>query len=350
MSQSFICIHNGVYRGKQISNTIFPLVKQYQSGAKGGFVTVVNNGFFSGFPDEIRVKVNSLTDYSFSTAEDYATQSGKIVESYDVAVPQQSTETDEEIMSRISERFDILHNMTRAACEGNIRAMIVVGPPGVGKSFGVEAELEKASFLDTIAGRRIKSEVVKGAATPIGLYQMLYKYSDKDNVLVFDDCDMLFYDDLSLNLLKAALDTSKRRKICWNSESRVLRQEGIPEQFDFKGSIIFITNLSFDHIRSKKLQDHLVALESRCHYLDLTLNTVRDKLLRVKQIANTGELFDDYDFTAGQQAEIIDFLFEHHTKLREISLRTALKIADLYKSFPGNWQQMAKTTVLKNAV
>lgn len=352
MTQAYINVIKGEYRGKEVKNVIFPLVEQFKHGAKGGYVTVGNEGHFPGFPDRVRVKVAKLTDYVFSDADAYTAQ-GFVAEESGFESPKTtkavSKETDEEVMTRIGERFEILHEMTQAACEGNIRAMIVTGPPGVGKSFGVEAVLEKAALFDRVSGRRVKSEVIKGAATPIGLYQVLYKYSDKDNVLVFDDCDMLFYDDLSLNLLKSALDTSKRRKICWNSESAALRREGIPEHFDFKGSVIFITNLKFENIKSKKLQDHLTALESRCHYLDLTLDTVRDKLLRIKQIAATGELFSEYDFSSTQEDEIIEFLFENHAKLREVSLRTAIKIADLYKSFPLKWKLLASTTVMKNA-
>ena len=350
MTQAYINVIKGQYRNKEVKNVVFPLVAQYKAGAKGGYVTVANGGYFPGFPDEVRIKVAKITDYEFADAEAYVAQ-GNVVEAVSVGVTPKavSKESDDEVMARIGERFEILHDMTQAACEGNIRAMIVTGPPGVGKSFGVEAVLEKAALFDRVSGRRVRSEVIKGAATPIGLYQVLYKYSDKDNVLVFDDCDMLFYDDLSLNLLKSALDTSKRRKICWNSESSALNREGIPNTFDFKGSVIFITNLKFENIKSKKLQDHLTALESRCHYLDLTLDTVRDKLLRIKQIAATGELFSDYEFSKTQEDEVIEFLFENHAKLREVSLRTAIKIADLYKSFPTKWKMLASTTVMKNA-
>lgn len=344
MAQAYIRILNGVYANADVSGTVLPLVEHFKTGAKGGYVTV--NGAYFKKDRNIRVMVNKPTDYDFVSEDDYLAQGVELTPVVaGVAAP--SSENDEQVMARIAERFDILHDMTRACAEGNIRAMIVTGPPGVGKSFGVEQVLDKAAIFDKIQNKRVRSEVVKGAATPIGLYQKLYEFSDKDNVLVFDDCDMLFYDDLSLNLLKAALDTSKRRKICWNSESRVLESEGIPKTFDFKGSVIFITNLKFENIKSKKLQDHLMALESRCHYLDLTLDTVRDKLLRIKQIAATGELFGEYEFSKEQEAEIIDFLFANHTKLREVSLRTALKLADLFKSFPTRWKSMAATTVMK---
>jgi hypothetical protein len=85
------------------------------------------------------------------------------------------TETEDQIMTRIRERFDILNDMTKACVNGDIRAMIVSGPPGVGKSFGVEREIEKATLFDKLAGKRLRAEVVKGSATPIGLYQTLYQ-------------------------------------------------------------------------------------------------------------------------------------------------------------------------------
>lgn len=258
-------------------------------------------------------------------------------------------ETDEQAMTRIRERFAILHDMTKAAVAGNIRAMIVSGPPGVGKSHGVEAEVDKAVLFDQLSGKRLRAEVVKGSATPIGLYQTLYKYSDRNCLVVFDDCDSILMDDVALNLLKGALDSGKKRTISWLGESHTLRREGVPDRFEFKGSVIFITNLKFDQIRSQKLRDHLEALQSRCHYLDLTLDTMRDKVLRIRQIAQDGELFDGYDFDSATQAAIIDFMDANQERLREMSLRMAIKIADLCRSFPDNWRRLAETTCMKSA-
>ena len=348
MTKAYVNIKNGVYRKTPVKNVILPLVHNLRTGAKGTpWITVENSGLFPDKPEIIRINVKGVTAFSFASEADFLAQD--FASAISAAPAAVGKETDDEVMARIADRFEILHDMARAACEGTIRAQIVTGPPGIGKSFGVEAELERASLFDRVSGKRIRSEVIKGAATPIGLYQILYKFAGKDDVIVFDDCDMLFYDDLSLNLLKSALDTSKRRKICWNSESNALRAAGIPDTFDFKGSIIFITNLKFENIKSKKLQDHLVALESRCHYLDLTLDTPREKLLRIKQIAATGELFSEYDFDKSQEDEVIQFLFDNSARLREISLRTALKIADLYKSFPLKWKKMATVTVMKGA-
>ena len=337
-----IRVRSGSYRNKSVANMCFELVEQYKKTAKGGHITVRNGGQFPNCPDTIRVSVDGVSAYEFVSGD------AEMVNEVE-ARAQAVVETDEQVIERIRERFEILDEMAKAATNGDIRAMIVSGPPGVGKSYGVEQVVEKACLFDQIAGKKLRAEVVKGSATALGLYCTLYKYSDPNCVLVFDDCDSILLDDVSLNLLKGALDSGKKRKISWLADSNMLRREGVPDQFDFKGSVIFITNLKFDAMKSQKLRDHLDALQSRCHYLDLTLDTMRDKLLRIKQIANDGALFQDYDFEQVTQDEIIDFMSENKMKLREMSLRMALKIADLRKSFPLRWKAMAATTCMKAA-
>ena len=240
----------------------------------------------------------------------------------------------------------MMEDMTKAAKKGTVRAMIVSGPPGVGKSFGVEKVLGKHDLIATLGEKAPRYEVVKGAMSAIGLYCKLFNYADKDNVLVFDDCDSVLLDDLSLNILKAALDSKKSRRIHWNTDSFKLRNEGVPDSFEFKGSAIFITNIKFDNVKSKKLRDHLEALESRCHYIDLTIDTEREKMLRIKQI--TGDcMLNEYMLGEGVVDDIVDFVDVNKKRLRELSLRTVLKVADLAKAFPDRWEAMAENTVMR---
>jgi hypothetical protein len=339
-----VTIKNGSYRNKPVSNVSFALVKGFQTGAKGNFVTVKSDGYFGPEFDEVRIKVDSIEDIEFAAGTPVmATES--VPESHVEVVH----ETDEQAIERIRTRFQILDEMTKAATTGDIRAMIVSGPPGVGKSYGVEKIVEQACLFDKLSGKRLRAEVVKGSATPIGLYQTLYKYSDKNCMLVFDDCDSILVDDVALNLLKGALDSGSKRKISWLSESSSLRREGIPDSFNFNGSIIFITNLKFDKMKSQKLKDHLDALQSRCHYLDLTLDTMRDKILRIKQIAADGALFENMDLDKSAETEVIEFMEEHKNSLREVSLRMAIKIGQLRKSFALRWKDMARITCMKSA-
>jgi len=347
MSSSFIRIKTGAYRTTDVSGRVFQLVEQYKFTAKGGYVTVKNGNQFPGFPEDIRVKVEGMSDYEFVSEAEFVEAGNEPIA--EVMALETAGETDEAVIERIRQRFEILDEMTTAATTGDIRAMIVSGPPGVGKSFGVERIVEKACLFDQISGKRLRAEVIKGSTSALGLYCALYKHSDANCMLVFDDCDSILLDDVSLNLLKGALDSGKKRKISWLSDSHMLRREGVPDSFEFKGSVIFITNLKFDQMKSQKLRDHLDALQSRCHYLDLTLDTMRDKVLRIKQIAQDGALFETYDFEPCEQDEIIEFLEVNKNKFREMSLRMAIKIADLKKSFPLKWKAMAEVTCMKSA-
>lgn len=316
-------------RDVDVNGKVFPMVKDFKIGRNGGYVTVDGTAV-AGFPDRnIRIMVDDPDSFEETTATISKTE-----------------ETDEEIIERMRERFQMLEDMTKAAKKGDVRAMIVSGPPGVGKSFGVEKVLGKHDLIADLSGGPRKYEVVKGAMSAIGLYCKLFSYADKDNVIVFDDCDSVLLDDLSLNILKAALDSKKNRRINWNTDSFKLRNEGVPDSFEFKGSAIFITNIKFDNVKSKKLRDHLEALESRCHYMDLTIDTDREKMLRIKQIVGDGML-DVYGFDKTLNEDIIDFIDVNRAKLRELSLRTVLKVADLAKAFPDRWETMAENTVMK---
>lgn len=345
-----ITILEGAYRGEEVHNQTFEMVNEPKNGKKGWFVTVRPNDEIGADKDKIRITIPGPECVLMPEGVTAPAESGV---SNAVEKEIKPEETDEEVMERIADRFEILEEMTAATIGGDVRGMIVVGPPGVGKSYGVIRQLEKAHLFEQIANRPPKYDIVKGAMTPIGLYCKLYNHKDKGQVLMFDDCDSILMEDLSLNLLKGALDSGKKRKLCWNADSAALRKEGIPDNFDFNGSIIFITNVNFENVRSKKLQDHLAALQSRCHYLDLTMRTMRDRILRIKQIHRTGELFKHYGFKGDEGDQIVEYMIENKDRLREVSLRMAVKLADLVKmeldGTTKSWKRLAETTVMKNS-
>lgn len=347
---SQVRIIRGEYHYKPVSG-VFRLVKPYQEGKRGGFITVENDGQLPNGTARPRIMVKSSDDFQYLSGATVSVPQGIVAftPAPHVAEPE-IVETDDEAMDRIANRFAILDEMSAAAINGDIRALIVSGPPGVGKSFGVTQQMEKASMFDRLADRKVRFEVVKGAMSGIGLFATLYKYSDPKNVIVLDDCD-IWQDQDALNILKGALDSGKTRRISWNKDSRILRDEGIPNTFNFHGSVIFITNMNITDKKSKNIQPHLAALQSRAHYLDLTIDSERDKMIRVKQVhrdaTETGGLFADYYFESGEDQQILDFMWDNSDKLREVSIRCALKIADLVKISPKNWQNLAKTTICK---
>jgi hypothetical protein len=336
-----IQIINGVYRGFDASGMTFELVNQLRKTDKSSFVTVKNGGNFPGYPDTIRINVSSTKDYIMAGSEVPSNTESTVISTKVV-------ETDDQAMDRIANRFAILDEMASACIAGDIRSMIVTGPPGVGKSHGVTTQMEKATLFDKIAGKKPRYQIVKGTMSAIGLFALLYKYSDSKNILVFDDCD-IWEDQDAINILKGALDSGKTRRISYNKDSRILREEGVPNTFEFKGSIIFITNKNFDNQRSSKIQPHLDALQSRSHFLDLTINSDRDKMLRIRQVYRDADpgLFVDYNFSKEQEETILNFMWDNHTRLREISLRMTIKIADLIKISPNNWKSLATATCMR---
>jgi hypothetical protein len=336
-----IIVQRGTYGNKQVINQRFKMEFAPRMGKKGLYVTV--HGAPLGMDRNVRVMVERETDIKFLHGEAPVTE--------DQEASPVSTESDEEIMERMRKKFQILDGMTLASIEGHVRAMIVTGPPGVGKSYGVEKVIESIATMALMdlhegASPTGKLGVEKVASASIlGLYQLLWEYHKAGSVLVLDDSDSVLNDEAGINMLKAATDSGKTRRLTWRTESRVLEERGIPDEFEFKGSIIFITNLDFEKARGK-IGEHLKAIVSRCHYLDMGIHNSHEKFLRCKQIVRDGML-TSYNFEDWQTQEILDYIESNQKTLRELSLRMVKKIADLVRMDPTGWRDYANVTCLK---
>lgn len=256
--------------------------------------------------------------------------------------PERKRETDAEIEARIADRFEILDVLAEACVVGNSRALIVSGPAGLGKSYTVEKRLTDWD------PNELQHTIVKGYVRATGLVKLLYQFRHPNNVIVFDDADAIFFDDVSLNLLKAVCDTTERRRVSWLSEGKLVDDDSaelIPRSFDFEGTVIFISNYDFDAMIDKghKLAPHLQALVSRAHYIDLSLKTRRDYLIRIRQVIKQGLLSE-----LGVEArnDVVEYIEQNHDKLRELSLRMAIKLGHLRKQ-GGDWKRIAAVTCCK---
>lgn len=253
-------------------------------------------------------------------------------------------ETDEEIDLRIKDRFSVLETMTKAAVGGKAPAVVVSGPPGLGKSFSIER------ILRAYDPNKERSTFVKGYVRPTGLYRTLYNFRHPGNVIVFDDADSVFNDETSLNLLKAACDTSDERWLSYLVETKLKDEddEQIPKNFQFEGTIIFITNYDFDSLieQGNRLAPHLQALISRTHYIDLMMKTRRDYIVRIKQVLQAGMLRNK-GFTEEDEAEVLEFIETNVNTLRELSLRMVLKVSSLMDISPVSWKKTAFATCCK---
>lgn len=337
-----VFIRNGKWRDLQIQKMEFELVSDgIMTGRKGMYVTVDGSPVNSN-TSKIRIYFEKESDIEIndSVSVDTNTQENDV---------QVYEETDEEVIARINDRFDVLTEMSEACAGGLIKSLIVEGSAGAGKSYNVEKALDNVKMYNMFEnhGDFEPFDIIRGTISPIGLYKKLYEFKEEGQTLVFDDCDSVFFDQTALAILKAALDTTPSRKISWNTNSYDLSENGIPTSFEFKGSIIFITNFNMEDSKSKQLKPHFDALMSRSHYLNLTIKTNRDKFLRIKGLIQKGTILEKYNFSETVEYEILSFIENNINNLRELSLRTTIKIADIVKMKPNDWKRICAMTVCK---
>jgi len=240
----------------------------------------------------------------------------------------------------INERFGFVSDMVNMLARGDQASVVVTGPGGLGKSHTVTQALTKAGFKDISVldenfevGSRLNMRkaftVIKGYSTPKGLYRLLYE--NKDGVLVFDDCDSVLKDPVSLNLLKGALDSYSKRIISWRAD---LKDDDLPQSFEFKGRVVFISNLSSDTLDQ--------AIISRSMAVDLSMTT-EQKIERMRHLLDSGEFMPEYDKQVKQDAmNLIDNVKD---KVKELSLRTLIQVTKIRKSGGANWANLAEYTI-----
>lgn len=218
----------------------------------------------------------------------------------------------------ISEKFDFLDKSVRMLIKGRMPSLIIAGDAGVGKTYTVMECLK-----DEMVGFH-NYKVIKGYCTPLGLYRNLY--DNNGSILIFDDTDAVLEDKKTKNVLKAALDSYETRKVSWNS-TRL--PEDLPDEFDFTGRIIFITN--------KDLKDLDKALISRSFTIDMSL-TPEQKVERMEMIKYKMKP----ELSLSIKDEVINFFRENLSKIPNsaINLRAFDKVTTI-RAEGGDWVSMA---------
>jgi hypothetical protein len=239
----------------------------------------------------------------------------------------------------INQRFGFVSDMVTMLANGAQASVVVTGPGGLGKSFTVSQTLTALGFKDVsvlddiAAGTILKStktfRVIKGYSTPKGLYRTLYE--NKDGVIVFDDCDSVLKDPTSLNLLKGALDSYSRRIISWRAD---IKDEDLPTSFEFKGRVVFISNLSASNIDQ--------AILTRSLAVDLSMNT-KQKIERMRHLLSTGEFMPEFDKTI--KSDAMDLIEKHQDTVKELSLRTLIQVTKIRQSAGKNWSDLAEYAI-----
>lgn len=217
----------------------------------------------------------------------------------------------------INKRFDFLRQLTTMVATGITPSLIVTGEGGLGKTHTVMSTLKELNLNES------NYTTIKGFSTPRGLYNTLYDNNGK--VIIFDDCDSVLENKVSLNLLKSALDSYDTRTITWSSMKS--SKDEYPNSFEFTGTIIFISNKS-----SKDIDN---AILTRSIVVDLTMDST-DKINRMGSIIN--HILPTYDIN--KKIEALKFLEQNKDDI-ELSIRSLIKVTKVISTYPDNWEDLA---------
>lgn len=248
-------------------------------------------------------------------------------------------ETEEERSARIRKRYDTLERMANRVASGQLPALIVSGPPGLGKSYTVEKVLRE---------QRVEHDTMSGTISPVGLYIALYEQRD-GGVVVLDDCDDVFRDETCLNILKAVLDSSDARVVSYRKRAHWMEELDIPSSFEFTGAVVFCTNVDFETVIRKggAMAPHFAALIDRSLYLSLTMRSQADFVTRIRHVAVEDGLLVDRGLTEEQAQEVMDFVLENVDNFYGLSIRLMMQIAFCYMDDHENWKFDVEATKMR---
>ena len=239
----------------------------------------------------------------------------------------------------INERFNFMTDFVNMVADRTSASLLVTGEGGLGKTYTVNKALKDAGLQntgdmigfgsdDTLMEEQSKKvyTVVKGYSTAKGLYRTLYE--NRNRIVIFDDCDSVLRDPVALNLLKGALDSYDKRVISWNAES--FGDDDLPRSFEFKGGVIFISNLPIFKIDQ--------AVRSRAICVDLSM-TITQKIERMGAIIQGDEFLPDY--TMDTKKEALKLLDKMKDESKEISFRTLIAVTKV-AGRGGQWERRAE--------
>lgn len=234
----------------------------------------------------------------------------------------------------INERFMIMQDYVDMVAKRELASTIITGEGGLGKTFTVMRTL-RASGLQDISkmdiGARFGGQrgyiVIKGYSTPKGLYRTLYE--NRNQIIIFDDCDNVLKDPTAVNVLKAALDSYDERIVSWNAES--FGDEDLPKSFEFKGGVIFISNMP----KSKVPQ----AIRSRAMSADVSM-TRAEVVERMRVIVQSTEFMPEFESLHKEEA--LEFVSEnaHNPMINELNLRSLVNVVKARASKPDTWKRL----------
>ncbi len=316
---------------------------KYPELASSSFITraqvnAVVGEYGVSYPVHIVNKTNTISRAKFHFSVDMQKVGAE------VEIVPEIVETDEEVWTRIEDRYAVMEKLIKAVAENNVNSLIVAGAAGLGKSFTVN------KVLNEVNGGEYGFVFHRGYLKASHLFRLLYENREQGQTVVIDDCDKVFGDEDSLNILKAALELKDVRTLGWGSEKVFVDEDGmeIPRYFQYRGNVIFLTNLDFTDMvnGSSRFAAHLSALDSRSLVVDLGIKTKREFMIKIKQTVKDGML-KNMGLNHKEEKMLMEFMDANVDRLKELSLRMCEKLAKLYKLDSKGWMKLAETSCLR---
>lgn len=184
-----------------------------------------------------------------------------------------------------------------------------------------------------------------GSASAAGVYTLLYH--NRNNIILFDDSDGALADQDARNLIKAATDTKKIRKMVWNKKSSFIFDpeqddpeaheddlDMAPKYFDFKGRIIFISNLPLNKL------DPDGALRTRAFVINVD-PTDQEMFEYMEKILHDIKLEEGLSLTKQEREDVLGVVKTSRRK-GDVSLRKLVRALNLAASGATNWQKLVE--------
>ena len=219
-----------------------------------------------------------------------------------------------------AERFEYVSNLVDMVQSGVSPSLLITGVAGIGKTFLVKKRFEAANMKE---GHDF--HFVQGHSSPMGLYKFLHDHSD--SMIVFDDCDSVFKDEIAINILKSALDSYDVRKVSWCSAKM---PDDLEPEFDFTGQVIFISNMDScridEAVKSRTIViDLQMSRKEICEYLWNLIGVIEPKM------------------RMNEKEEVLTYLDEKRDCFEQFNIRTFIKACRIRRTADlkrADWRKM----------
>jgi hypothetical protein len=201
------------------------------------------------------------------------------------------------------------------------KSSILVGPPGLGKSYIVLKSL-------TGAGRVSGSDyyTINGHITPVKLFATLYLFRAKGQILVLDDCDNIFTNEIGINILKAATDTTQNT-VSYVSNHQIKVNGVVVQDFKFEGSVIICTNIDLSTGRGRQAE-HMKAVDSRSTKITFGIESIEQKFAQLMNVVLTTNYLKEKKLYLNEQKIylMLDYIRVNLARIKSLDLRLPEKI------------------------